>query len=98
VPSGLEHPLLQDEVHVALLLDAEGYADVHLGAHRALAHAFLGRPLGGGHEGHGRGVAEPGDRVGVLERDGRLLGPRGYHQIALRLVVMGPIRWRTVPR
>jgi hypothetical protein len=25
-------------------------------------------------------------------------GPRGYHQIALRLVVMGPIRWRTVPR
>jgi len=45
--------LSEDKVHVPLFLDAEGYADVHLGAHRALSHHFLGRALGGGHEGHG---------------------------------------------
>ncbi|MGO9780591.1 MAG: hypothetical protein ACLPQY_12615 [Streptosporangiaceae bacterium] len=53
MPSGLEHPLPEDEVHVSLFLDAERYPDVHLGADRALSHDFLGRALGGGHEGHG---------------------------------------------
>jgi hypothetical protein len=48
VPSGLEHALSQDQVDVASFADAEADTYVHLGAHRAVAHYFLGGALGCG--------------------------------------------------
>jgi hypothetical protein len=55
VPSGVEHALAEDQVDVAALADAEADPQVHLRAHRALAHGLLGRPLGRGHQGDGDG-------------------------------------------
>lgn len=43
VPSGIEHALAEDQVDVAALADAEADPQVHLRAHRALAHGLLGR-------------------------------------------------------
>ena len=53
----MEHALSGDQVNVSLLVDAECYAYIHLGAHRARSHDFLRGPLGGGHEGHGGSAA-----------------------------------------
>jgi hypothetical protein len=44
----LSIPLPENEVDVLALTDPEADAYVHLGAHRTLAHGFLGRALRGG--------------------------------------------------
>ncbi len=74
VPAGPELALPEDQVDVALFFDAEGQADVHLRAHRAVPHHLLGRTLGGDHQRHGGRAAKPGDGVGALEPAGSLLG------------------------
>ena len=59
VPSRGKHALPEDEFHVPALANAEADAGIHLRAHRALAHGFLGWPLGRGYDGDGQGAPEP---------------------------------------
>ena len=77
VPARGEHALAEDEVDVLAFADAEADPDVHLRAHRALAHGLLRRPLGRGDEVDGDGASAPGDGVGVLDGVGCVVGELG---------------------
>jgi hypothetical protein len=60
VPAGSEHALSQDEADVLALADTKAYPQVHLGAHRALAHGFLRGPLSSGYQRDGYGGTKSG--------------------------------------
>ncbi len=60
VPAGSEHAFSQDEADVLALADTKAYPQVHLGAHRALAHGFLRGPLSSGYQRDGYGGTKSG--------------------------------------
>ena len=60
VPSGSEHALSPDEADVLALADTTADPQVHLGAHRALAHGLPRGPLSSGHQRDGYGAAKSG--------------------------------------
>src|SRR5208337_5695439 len=70
IPSGPEHSLPQDQVYVPWLADPEAYPQIHLRAHRALAHGLLRGPLSSRDKSYRHRAAKPGDGIGVAHRVG----------------------------
>ena len=77
IPSGPEHALPQDQVHVPRLADTETYPQIHLRTHRALSHGLLRRPLGRRDKSDRDRAAKPRDGIGVAHRFGCFVGQLG---------------------
>lgn len=77
IPSGPEHSLPQDQVHVPWLADPEAYQQIHLRAHRALAHGLLRGPLSSRDKSYRHCAAKPRDGIGVAHPGGGLVGQFG---------------------